>query len=319
MKGGRQARPTTRGAQCGAGAGAFPVKTAPSPLLLSPSQKKFSSGRAGSPRPCLAAGRQGHTAGQRVCRKSKKCLEIAQSQAVATRLEVDADLRPDGRGAGGDGRSQGCMTRCRTGGGTLSGELAFCLPEEPVGAYPVYRTMAASGRAHGAFGAGLPSGGGFGPDSREAGRHEVQPGTSPARGFPGREGRCHAGVSARRTSAPSGVPVRRREPRGSAPRSLGPPVGRRLQKRPSMRRAFAFPMGRTGFRDCPREGGRHAAAGEHDVPSEKMRRGKGTLSYGCDRMARTAMPVDDAESCGQRQPVDNGLLPCCRAGCGFCG
>ena len=83
---------------------------------------------------------------------------------------------------------------------------------------------------------------GFGPDSREAGRYEVKPGPSPARRSPGREGGHHAGVSARRSSAPSGVPVRWPEPRGSAPRSPAP-AGRRPAKRPSMRRAFGIPDG----------------------------------------------------------------------------
>ena len=42
------------------GEGAFFVKTAPSPLVLSPSPKKLSSGRAAGPRRWLAAGRKGH-------------------------------------------------------------------------------------------------------------------------------------------------------------------------------------------------------------------------------------------------------------------
>lgn len=85
-----------------------------------------------------------------------------------------------------------------------------------------------------------------------------------------------------------------------------------------MRRAFGLPGGAgqaSGTAPGRRTTGLHL--GEHAVPSEKCAGEGGALSHGRYRMpARTAVPVGDAESRGQRQPVGNGLL---HTGWDFCG
>ena len=229
---------------------AFFVKTAPSPLVLSPSPKKLSSGRSAGPRRWLAAGRKGHVwswgrekeGGGKLGREDAGVFSFSRSRLLPGHWNTSGSM---GRGLpamkrpSGEPLDNGC--KHAAGRDALRAEDRLLRMSGSEGVFGDTRAAMPKGLV------GLPGGCCLmvGPERRgEAGRSEIRAGilrlgaALPGRLMPGRGPVWRAPVSVRHVRWLGWARVEL-SPRSSFRAGGGPQDA----KKPSMWRALSFPMG----------------------------------------------------------------------------